>query len=541
MLLLIDCEMKYKIIYIAAATAAMTVSCGKQDVFIPKDSDQPAGTVRTERIGLVLADNPGTKVNVDGTTGEITWIPDTDEIAVCIRTGTNSYAYRTCPVNGDSSIEVDLANNQTREYYAIYPASSAISGTYGQNNSSSRIIVNYPNTYDLSGLSTLEAVSKYCPAPMVAINDGSEVLNFYHLGSVMRLNIKNVPQGTSVVKVVMDGITRIDGRYYVSLGGTPNSTLEAINTSGTGNTWTFTLNSSLFESSPDDLILNIPIPTISLSSLSQISAYFKNSGNTTIGGLQHPIASIWASSERGTGRKVLSDYQAEKILGFFGGYQIPRGFFRGGSFTDPFVAMAAYGSSQPNIVVGPGTQSSGKYEIMSTTSLAAIFNSSRLGATVNGETGKRWSNVQVDLTGTAYAGRGIGTTLVTQSNHWQSYDRGNISYGRIIYPDGVAITNTNLTQFQSAARCSLTYDEVLDLMNNYGCDYWPAIGYYWYAGNAAGSGYGDGKTLYTWITGTGNGTRASLSTDSATAYNSSANSGSYANQYKYPVRMVYKP
>ena len=498
--------MKYKIIYIAAAIAAMTVSCNKQEGVVISDSEQPTGTVRTERIGLVLADNPNTKVNVDGTTGAITWIENTDQIAVCIKTNT-SYAYRTCPVNGDSSIEVDLANNQTRDLYAIYPATSAVTSYDGRNNNanSNRLRVVFPNSYNMESFSTPEAVASYCPSPMLAINDGSEVLNFRHLGCVLKLIIKEIPAGTQSIRVRFNDMSRVNGTYNVINPSSSEPGLEYY-TSGATYIDFFNINASAI--SPESSItFNIPLPTESFSALTSIQVLC--SANAGIvdqdysSGIYNPhtITVPWGVNQRASGRKITIDDGS--LPGTFSGYQIS-------AFVYNSSAQTSYGSRNDLIVCNyyyrggntndPWLEETGKYyfnqgsnfssngfSVPTSTIYDKIFNSTtRCGSTIGGVPNCRYSVISV--------------TGASTQGYFQAQ---GVIKGIIVFPDGGVINSIEgITAYNTHSASGTISATVLNTLVNTPpyCSFFPYAGEsyidtswngYFYSSSSNGNTYGD--------------------------------------------------
>lgn len=260
------------------------VSCSKSQM----------GT-RTEHLTLIAADSPDTKVLVDGTTGAISWLANVDNIAVYIK-GTGA-GYKTLTVGEGGSVDLSLQQGQSRDFYVIFPAASAVSSYYGN----TTLYVNYPSSYNLSGL-TLEQIANYCPYPMVAANDGSDLIAFYQVGGVLRLTIGNVPVDTQNFYLTFTGKT-ITGNVNVTNGGTQYTTTNDL--ANTTSYLTYTIAStSIGGDSPQTVTLNIPLPQGNYSNLSSISIYARSSSNSNLKTMTYTLPSRWTTVTRAQGRKI---------------------------------------------------------------------------------------------------------------------------------------------------------------------------------------------------------------------------------------------
>ena len=190
-----------------------------------------------------------------------------------------------------------LQQGQSRNYYAIFPAASAVSSYYGN----TTLYVNYPSSYNLSGL-TLEQIANYCPYPMVAANDGSDLIAFYQVGGVLRLTIGNVPVDTQNFYLTFTGKT-ITGNVNVTNGGTQYTTTNNLGTSNSTLTYTIA-STSIGGDSPQIVTLNIPLPQGDYSSLSSITINARDNSNNSLKSLTYTLPSRWTTVTRAQGRKI---------------------------------------------------------------------------------------------------------------------------------------------------------------------------------------------------------------------------------------------
>ena len=228
-----------------------------------------------------------TKVEISGSTGAASWTSG-DEIAFCITNG-STISYQTETVNtATSEIPYNVPSGYERANYAIYPAASK-----GSDYTSPTIV--YLSSYDLSG----KTAETYSPMPMVAVN-GSGLLDFYHVGGLLRLKLTEVDEATSKVTVTFDDIANICGTYTVANAGTSDATLFL--SSGAGNVITFTGVSV----DSGEAWVNIPLPAG--ASIGTISVKTFNSSSEELQSVDKRIA--WASVGRTYGKQFVIDMSA---------------------------------------------------------------------------------------------------------------------------------------------------------------------------------------------------------------------------------------
>lgn len=197
--------------------------------------------------------------------------------------GVSTAGFHNYPVSNDE-IVVDVANYGARSGYAVYPA-----GNHSYNGS--QLIVNLPSEYDIT--SSLDALASESYSPIVLISQNTEglPLMFYQAGAVMRLTVNSIPTGTK--RLVVDFGKKICGNFILT--GTTLGVDAVIHTDNSSNEMTsvsFMVSSTGLEQERNNVILNIPIPIGSYSSLT-VSAMDDS----------HTLASYSDNTERTFNRK----------------------------------------------------------------------------------------------------------------------------------------------------------------------------------------------------------------------------------------------
>ena len=265
------------------------VSCQKEN-FAAVEEDPAAGVTTGNSIKVRLEnrqEEAQTKLTVDSSTGASSWTAG-DQIAFCITNGsTTSYQTETVDVSA-SEIPYNIPAGYSRVNYAIYPAASK-----GTNFTAPTVV--YPSSYNLSG----KVAQTYSPMPMVAINaDG--ILDFYHIGGLLRLDITEADAATSKIIVSFSDIANVCGTYTVSGAGTDDVSVSLL--SGDGNTLTFTGVSV----SSGETWVNIPLPKG--TPLTTITVKTFNSSSEELQSVDKRIA--WASVGRTKAKQFVIDMSA---------------------------------------------------------------------------------------------------------------------------------------------------------------------------------------------------------------------------------------
>ena len=303
--------MKARALGACVLSAALLASACVEDLGL-----SPAGSGRDLVLGLEM--EPATKVSVDDLSGGLAWTAG-DEVAVRILgTLPPENKYKIAAVDAArSTVNVELEGNQDIVLYSVYPASARDDNNFGRNNGTD-LQVKYPASYAVpSGLSG-EALNKWSPVPMVAANtDGGtpptpkSVLDFYHVGGVLRIKLSNVPAGTTSCTVTLEGMTDITGTFKVEYPGTATANTDVLVAGtvpgGDNNTVEFTgIPSSTAKTT---LWLNVPLPTGDYSSLASVKVEAK-AGGTLLDEMEKAVKWTSGTVVHAQGRRLSFDFDA---------------------------------------------------------------------------------------------------------------------------------------------------------------------------------------------------------------------------------------
>ena len=239
-----------KILYSLSTLALLTFLAG-----CSKEADNPVGLETEGGLLALIEPDTQTKTNYDSVEGKFVWA-EGDQVAIHYNDG----SYKTVAVNASTGM-LNAPNPTSRDYFAVYPASVADAADYG--NSALRITL--PDSYDISDVVSGGKSADFSPCPMVASNASStSKLNFYHVGGLLRVTLKDLPALTQKIRVTFD--KDVTGSYEVSNPGTTNPT---INTRGesANNVVTFTLAADAIGTYAGEIVLNIPVPCGKYSSI----------------------------------------------------------------------------------------------------------------------------------------------------------------------------------------------------------------------------------------------------------------------------------
>ena len=198
--------------------------------------------LRTVTIGTTY-EGPATKAEI-GDDLSFSWTPG-DLIDVW----TGSHYVTSAPYVSDNTFTLLL--DGLRSGFAVYPASVADP----DNATAESLRVTLPESYDLSGKDIT-----YSPMPMIAINNEGADLNFYHVGGLLRMTLRDIPAEAAKIQVSLPG-HRITGSFAVTNPGHPGERDCAIatdNDATAGNTYVDFTNFTL---SGGATVLNLPVPT----------------------------------------------------------------------------------------------------------------------------------------------------------------------------------------------------------------------------------------------------------------------------------------
>ena len=217
--------------YFSVIAILALAACTKE--FVPDGVDD--ALLRTETLKARIAT---TKVEINDA-GKFSWTAG-DEIA--IHRSVNGY--ETAVLTADGSFKVHLAEGETRDGYAVYPA-TLVDAAVG-------LTVNLPAAYTIPK----EGMGDYSPLPMVAINNpDSEDLIFHHLGGIIRLSLDSVPFETQ--QIVVNLGKKVTGSFIVADADTDAPYISL--TADAAEDIVYTLSSPV-ASTYNDFTLNIPAP-----------------------------------------------------------------------------------------------------------------------------------------------------------------------------------------------------------------------------------------------------------------------------------------
>lgn len=251
--------------------AILSAGCTRE---APVGQDATPGADRVYRISLQIeGEEPETKVDIADGTGSGVWTPG-DVIAMYIKgTGANTYTNLTVDVENEC-VKAGLSSAQDIAFYSVYPSGARVDAQYGN----PELQVKYDNQYSLPLNVTAAQLNNWSPVPMVAANtDDSGPLTsvvFYHVGGVLRLKLSNYTKAdASRITVTLEGMKDIVGTFRVNAPASLASTGTLVSPLVAGddnNAVTFLIPSALQGSLPDELWLNVPLPTGNYEDLSGI-------------------------------------------------------------------------------------------------------------------------------------------------------------------------------------------------------------------------------------------------------------------------------
>lgn len=215
---------------------------------------------------------PQTKMSVaDPVPGEqfgvFTWDDDA-RIAIHTDTGNGTYVIARIedksPDGRTATFRPTLGGN--RDGYAFYPFTAADGGYTGVDGKDLRVSF-HKEHYVYNNTDTWrKRYTTHAEAPMVAVNDPStNLLQFKHLGGILRLHIDQIPSNTRYIKVrSLDPDPPIQGSFKVDMSG-PEPVLTPVE-GEVGRSVNFVFSKTILEGvgeavgAIDDVVLNLPVP-----------------------------------------------------------------------------------------------------------------------------------------------------------------------------------------------------------------------------------------------------------------------------------------
>ena len=249
--------------------AAALSSCTRELPYGAADS--PLNDKDIHMVPLWIEGQGGdTKVAVNDGSGKCSWLKG-DAIAMYITgSGANTYSNLTVD-HTENCVRVGLPGNQEIGFYSIYPAGARVDSHYGN----TELRVKYGNEYMLPKMGA-DSLNLWSPLPMVAANteNGSALnsISFYHVGGLLRLVLTNYSKSdVTAIRVTLEGMKKVTGVFTVN----NPATLAADVTFQSGvdsdqNVITYTIPSGHNSKLPDELWINVPLPTGDYTTLSGV-------------------------------------------------------------------------------------------------------------------------------------------------------------------------------------------------------------------------------------------------------------------------------
>lgn len=502
--------------------AVLLAACRQEP--LPPQGENAPGDTHPITLQAVFGDvqDTGTKVAIANANGvNFAWSAG-DQIAVHSTDG--SYHVLTLLAGaGEASATFEGEFSGNQNFYAVYPASIKDEVEYGNGT----LKVSMPSSYTISG-----SMGTSSPLPMIAVNDAG-TLSFKHVGGVYRLVLDDVPAGTTSIAVTFDrGVT---GNFTVNDPGTAAPYIATAD--GAGQTVTFNLSSPLAVET-DGFVLNVPVPS-GYYPTNTVIAY---GGDHAVANTFTDSGMVERAMGRKTKVTLLASSNGFSRSGGYGGpftynsvqYQLSQGCMHTGGnlwydyslYDSPFDGLEKYNKGdattpksgydrsedgqiyftwlflvelfddrtegdRPSLANDKDINNSKSpvYSdgILPTTEQWAAFangNSSRPGSTVYYPGGVQYNAhampVIVDLTGSEYAGKGLGSIMTSL------YAQANTQAGWLLFPDGAHIAvNIGFGRFNSNADpTTISYSD-FTLLSSLGCVLLPTAGFYTYTSNPA--------------------------------------------------------
>ena len=244
--------------YILLLAAAGLCACSQMEPLTPETGEGRL-TARIEGAA------PDTKTSYDSgirdpRVGDLVW-NEGDQVAIHFSDGSyQNVAVENIggTVNDPAVCEFRAPSTAARyrDCYAVYPASAADPANYGN----PTLKLTLPDSYDISDIvaGTGTRTADFSPCPLVAYNDeGSSLLDFYHVGGLLRMTLLSIYPDAARVRVVFP--TDITGAYAVTDPGTQT---PVITTAGnaSANSVLFTLAGGAAIGQSKSVVLNVPLP-----------------------------------------------------------------------------------------------------------------------------------------------------------------------------------------------------------------------------------------------------------------------------------------
>ena len=208
---------------------------------------------RTEElVAVVPAKETVSKASI-GNDGTFTWATG-DQIAVWYASSTYQFSQyydaRLVSGAGSGTATFRVDKNGERTGYALYPAGIS-DNKYPGTDGIHQLRIVLPGEYDLyDGMPT--------PQPLLAENQAGQNLTFYHLASLLRISLSNIPEGTRTLRI--SSSADLSGPYRVTFpsGAHPYVETSECTDPGHHGSVLFTYANALTAS--ESRVVDVPVP-----------------------------------------------------------------------------------------------------------------------------------------------------------------------------------------------------------------------------------------------------------------------------------------
>ena len=239
-----------KIFIYTAILATVAIACSKlENEPLQKDVDPDSDVVMiTEKVSANV--DPSSKADIDAD-AKFTWSTG-DQLAVHVNNG--QYYTTTALASGGSksaTFSVTYPDGQSRDAFAIYPASIVATDAANYGQSGTALDVTLPASYTLAEVSETKT-----PCPMIATNEAGNGWTFSQLCGLLRLTVNSIPSDATGMVIQFPG-KKVNGAFSIASAVTPGTSIIATDTPADGEdkiTITFAVGTTT-------ATVNIPLPT----------------------------------------------------------------------------------------------------------------------------------------------------------------------------------------------------------------------------------------------------------------------------------------
>ena len=238
-----------KIFIYTAILATVATACSKlENEPLQKDVDPDSDVVMiTEKVSANV--NPSSKADIDAD-AKFTWSAG-DQLAVHVSDG-NYYTTEALASGGSKSatFSVTYPDGQSRDAFAIYPASIVASDAANYGQSGTSLNVTLPSSYTLDQVSGTAT-----PCPMIATNSPGNGWEFKQLCGLLRLTVKGIPSDAVGIIIQFPG-NKVNGPFSITSPVSIDSPISTDDPATGQDKITITFDAGITEAT-----VNIPLPT----------------------------------------------------------------------------------------------------------------------------------------------------------------------------------------------------------------------------------------------------------------------------------------